>query len=98
MKSINQETIAALQASSDAVGGLVVLSGLGAWGGMWLDQKFHCAPLWVTALALLGMCLGLARIIVKANAADKALAQKRSGGPGQPERKGYRRFDDDEDD
>lgn len=86
MKQLPDDTLKALQASGDAVGGLVVLSGLGAWAGLWLDARLHSAPWAVTCLSLLGMTLALVRIVIKANAADKSASGKggasgfRSGG------------------
>jgi len=52
-----------------------VLAGFGAWGGMWLDERFHTTPWLSIGLALGGMGLGLTRMVMKALQADKAESQ-----------------------
>lgn len=58
----------ALFTVSDAVLGAAVLLALGVYGGAWLDKQFNCSPTLSIGLALLGGGLGLARMVMKANA------------------------------
>lgn len=60
----------AMFAVSDAVLGAAVLLALGVYGGGFLDSKLHTAPWLSVGLALLGGGLGLARMVMKANALD----------------------------
>jgi hypothetical protein len=66
MKGPPREVMQGIASAGDAVIGTAVLAGFGAWGGMWLDDKFHTAPWLTVALALIGVGLGLARMVVKA--------------------------------
>jgi len=61
----------AVAAASDAVLGAAVLTGLGAWGGLFLDEKLHASPWFAVTLGLLGAGLGLARMVKKALDAEK---------------------------
>lgn len=72
MKQPPKEIMAAMTTAGDAVLGMAILSGFGAWGGFWLDEKLHTTPLLAISLALIGLGLGLARMVVKAIKADKA--------------------------
>lgn len=71
MKSEPSDLTKALASAGDAVLAIAVLVGLGAWGGMWLDEKFHTQPLLAISLSLLGMVGGLARMVIKALQAEK---------------------------
>lgn len=75
----------ALFAVSDAVLGSAVLLAIGVYGGAWLDQKLHTAPWLSVGLALLGGGVGLARMVMKAQAIGKndknSASQKTSGSP-----------------
>lgn len=66
----------ALASAGDAVLAIAVLVGLGAWGGMWLDEKFHTQPLLAITLSLLGMVGGLARMVIKALQAEKQTSKE----------------------
>ncbi|GEM_PF-1965151 len=70
--AVSRETMAALAAAGEAVLGIAVAAGLGAWSGMWLDDRLHTTPWLAICLALLGMSLGLARMVIKAIEADRA--------------------------
>jgi len=59
-------------AAGDAVIGIAVLSGLGAWGGFWLDDKIHTTPWCAIGFAMAGMMLGLTRMVPRALKEDKA--------------------------
>ncbi|MFN8553037.1 MAG: AtpZ/AtpI family protein [Candidatus Obscuribacterales bacterium] len=61
-----------LAGAGESVLAIAVLVGLGAWGGFWLDGKLNTAPWLAIVLSLLGMCLGLWRMVAKALAADKS--------------------------
>ncbi|HEY9683872.1 MAG TPA: hypothetical protein V6C86_19980 [Oculatellaceae cyanobacterium] len=70
--SDNKNEIAgALASAGESVLAIAVLAGLGVWGGSKLDDMMHCAPLLTIGLALLGVVLGLARMVVKAKEAEK---------------------------
>lgn len=62
---------AALASAGESVLAIGVLAGLGVWGGTKLDEMFHCAPLLTILLALLGVGLGLARMVLKAMETEK---------------------------
>ena len=53
-------------AAADAVIGAAVLTVLGAAAGYWLDRKLHTTPLFSLVLVMVGMVLGLARMVIKA--------------------------------
>ncbi len=65
------ELTQALATGGEAVVGIGLLSGLGAWGGTFLDGKFHTTPLLAIVLSLLGLGLGLTRMVVKALQSEK---------------------------
>ena len=65
------EVFKAVAAASDAVIGAAVLTGLGAWGGLYLDEKLNASPWFAVSLGLLGAGLGLARMVKKALDAEK---------------------------
>ncbi len=67
----------ALFTVSDAVLGAAVLLAMGVYGGAYLDKIFHCAPVLSVGLALLGAGLGLARMVMKANALDTGSKAKK---------------------
>jgi F0F1-type ATP synthase assembly protein I len=70
--SDNKNEIAgALASAGESVLAIGVLAGLGVWGGTKLDEMFHCAPLLTIGLALLGVGLGLTRMVIKAREAEK---------------------------
>lgn len=71
MKTIPPELMAALSSAGEAVLAVGVLVALGAWGGMWLDDRLGTTPWLAICLSLLGMVLGLARMVAKALAADR---------------------------
>jgi F0F1-type ATP synthase assembly protein I len=73
-KGDDDSLISSLASAGESVLAIGVLSGLGAWGGFQLDQRFHCQPWLAIGLALLGMGLGLTRMIMKALAAEKSEA------------------------
>ncbi len=65
------EVMRGVAAASDAVIGAAVLTGLGAWGGLYLDEKLNASPWFAVSLGLLGGGLGLARMVKKALDAEK---------------------------
>lgn len=65
------DTLKAVAAASDAVIGAAVLTGLGAWAGLYLDAKLGSSPWFALVLSLLGAGLGLARMVKKALDAEK---------------------------
>ncbi|HEY9756241.1 MAG TPA: hypothetical protein V6C97_13830 [Oculatellaceae cyanobacterium] len=70
--SDNKNEIAgALASAGESVLAIAVLAGLGVWGGSKLDDMMHCEPLLSIGLALLGVGLGLARMVIKAKEAEK---------------------------
>lgn len=72
MKEMPPELLSAISSAGEAVLGIGVLAGVGAWGGMWLDDRLHTTPWLAICLALTGMGLGLTRMVMKALQADKA--------------------------
>ena len=66
-----KEVWGAVSAAGDAVLGTAVLIALGAWSGLWLDSKFHTTPWLAIVLSLVGMVLGLARMILKTLKSEK---------------------------
>jgi F0F1-type ATP synthase assembly protein I len=66
-----KELWGAVSAAGDAVIGTAVLIALGAWAGLWLDTKFHTTPWLAIVLSLVGMVLGLTRMILKAFKSEK---------------------------
>lgn len=73
------EMLRAVAAASDAVIGAAVLTGLGAWAGLFLDEKLHSSPWFAVALGLAGAGLGLARMIKKALDAEQRDAGEHKG-------------------
>ena len=71
MALIPKETADQLAGAGESVLAIGVLVGLGAWGGFWLDGQLHTAPWLAIVLSLLGMSLGLWRMVAKAMASDK---------------------------
>jgi F0F1-type ATP synthase assembly protein I len=61
----------ALASSGESVLATAALVGLGVWGGAKLDEWLHCAPWLTIGLALLGVGLGLARMVMKAMDTEK---------------------------
>ena len=79
----------ALFAVSDAVLGAAVLLCLGVYGGAWLDTRLHTSPWLSVSLSILGAGLGLARMVMKANALDtrsKTTSSVKTGEPGAAKR------------
>ena len=70
--SDNKNEIAgALASAGESVLAIAVLAGLGVWGGTKLDDLVHCSPLFTIGLSLLGVGLGLARMVIKAKQPEK---------------------------
>jgi F0F1-type ATP synthase assembly protein I len=65
------EMLRAVAAASDAVIGAAVLTGLGAWAGLFLDEKLNSSPWFAVTLGLAGAGLGLTRMVKKALEAEK---------------------------
>jgi F0F1-type ATP synthase assembly protein I len=63
--------IAQYAAAGDAVIGIAVLVGLGAWGGFWLDGKLNSTPWCAISFSLIGMTLGLTRMVLRALKQDR---------------------------
>ncbi len=38
---------------------MLVLLGLGVWGGMWLDERWQCSPLFLVVLPILALGISL---------------------------------------
>jgi F0F1-type ATP synthase assembly protein I len=55
-----------LAGAGESVLAIGLLAWLGVWGGGWLDGKFHTSPWLTIVLALLGVGLGLTRMVMKA--------------------------------
>jgi F0F1-type ATP synthase assembly protein I len=70
-KDADDSLIRSLGSAGEAVLAIGVLSGFGAWGGFQLDERFHSSPWLAVGLALLGMALGLTRMVMQALAAEK---------------------------
>ena len=70
-KDVDDNLIKALASAGESVLAIGVLSGFGAWGGFQLDQRFHSSPWLAIGLALLGLTLGLARMVMQALRAEK---------------------------
>jgi F0F1-type ATP synthase assembly protein I len=75
MKQADNETWSALASAGDSVLGIFVLVWIGAWLGFKLDDIFHSQPLCAVILAIIGVGLGIARMIWKALKAEKAEAK-----------------------
>lgn len=56
--------------ATEAVLGTAVLIGLGVWAGNWLDAKFDTDPIFTVLLPILGVILGLARMVKMAFDSD----------------------------
>jgi F0F1-type ATP synthase assembly protein I len=65
------EVIGALASAGEFVLAMAVLAGLGVWGGTKLDEWLHTSPWFTISLSLLGVGLGLARMVLKAMATEK---------------------------
>ena len=65
------DVVKAIASASDAVLGAALLTGLGAWGGLFLDEKLNASPWFAVTLGLMGGGLGLGRMLMKALAAEK---------------------------
>ena len=83
MKLGSDDLSKGLASAGDAVLAIAVLVGLGAWGGMWLDEKFHTQPLLAITLSLLGMTGGLARMVIKALQTEKQDREEKSSNKDQ---------------
>lgn len=70
-KDMDDSLIKSLASAGESVLAIGVLSGFGAWGGFQLDQKLHSSPWCAVGLALLGLTLGLARMVRQALKAEK---------------------------
>lgn len=79
------EVMRGVAAASDAVIGAAVLTGAGAWGGMYLDEKLNASPWFAVSLGLLGAGLGLARMVKKALDAEKQAPDQPKGATGGDE-------------
>jgi F0F1-type ATP synthase assembly protein I len=66
-----KEVWGAVSAAGDAVLGTAVLIAVGAWGGLWLDGKLHTTSWLAIVLSLVGMVLGLTRMILKTLKSEK---------------------------
>lgn len=64
-KSDVKELSKYLSQAGDAAVSLTVLILLGIWGGQWMDERLHTSPWGALSLAVLGLCLGLWRVIHK---------------------------------
>ncbi len=67
----DDSVLRSLASAGTSVLSIGVLSGFGAWGGFQLDQHFHTAPWLAIILALLGLTLGLAKMVLDALASEK---------------------------
>lgn len=76
---MSRDLINAISSAGESVIGIAVMVALGAWGGTWLDDKMRTTPWLAISLALVGMVLGLTRMVVKAIQADKAESADMSG-------------------
>lgn len=65
------EVLSAIVSASDAVIGTAVLAFLGAWGGGFIDEKMGISGTWSIILSILGVGLGLFRMVKKALDAEK---------------------------
>jgi F0F1-type ATP synthase assembly protein I len=74
-KDDDDSLIRSLGSGGEAVLSIGVLSGFGAWGGFQLDQHFHSSPWLAVGLALLGMALGLTRMVMQALVSEKGEAK-----------------------
>lgn len=70
-KQDSNEVLSAIVSASDAVIGTAVLAFLGAWGGGYIDQKMGISGTWSIILSILGVGLGLFRMVKKALDAEK---------------------------
>jgi F0F1-type ATP synthase assembly protein I len=71
MEKKDDEVWRSLAGAGESVLAIGVLAGVGAWGGCLLDQRFHCTPWCAIVLSLLGLSLGLARMVMKALQSEK---------------------------
>lgn len=71
MAGMSKEVMDQLAGAGESVLAIGILVGLGAWGGFWLDGKFHTTPWLAIVLSILGMCLGLGRMVMKALESEK---------------------------
>ena len=70
--SDNKNQVAgALASAGESVLAIAVLAGLGVWGGTKLDEVIHSSPWFTIGLSLLGVGLGLTRMVIKAMATEK---------------------------
>jgi F0F1-type ATP synthase assembly protein I len=60
-----------LAGAGESVLATAILAGLGVWGGMAVDGKFHISPWGTVCLSMLGVGLGLARMVMKALQSEK---------------------------
>ncbi len=67
----SSDVTGALASAGEFVLAMAVLAGLGVWAGGKLDEQFHCSPFLTITLSLLGVGLGLARMVVKALKPEK---------------------------
>jgi F0F1-type ATP synthase assembly protein I len=66
MASDNTNLKQAMFTVSDGVIGAAVLVAAGIFGGQWLDNHFHTAPMYTIVLSIIGGGLGLGRLVMKA--------------------------------
>jgi F0F1-type ATP synthase assembly protein I len=60
-----------LAGAGESVFATGILAGLGVWGGIALDARLHSSPWLTVILSILGVGLGLARMVMKALQAEK---------------------------
>lgn len=70
-KQNDDEVWRSLAGAGESVLSIGLLSGLGAWGGSMLDSHFHSTPWCAIVLSLMGLSLGLARMVMKALQSEK---------------------------
>ena len=67
----NKEMMRQLAGAGESVLAVAFLAGFGAWGGCALDQHFHSTPWFAIGLSMLGLCLGMARMVMKVLQSEK---------------------------
>ena len=80
--NLQGDVMKGVAAASDAVIGAAVLTGLGVWGGLYLDERLNSTPWFAVSLGLLGGGLGLARMVKKALDAEKQSSDADDSGKG----------------
>jgi F0F1-type ATP synthase assembly protein I len=65
------QVVTALASAGEFVLAMAILAALGVWVGTKIDESLHTSPWFTISLALVGVCLGLARMVLKAIATEK---------------------------